>query len=167
MRPKGSAAELEVRRRLAGKLLQAGKGIREVARTVGSSPSSVKRWQQMLEQRGSDGLAAKSHPGRPPRLNVRQKRRLVELLKAGPLAAGYANEWWTCPRVAQVIEQRFAVRYHPDHVWRLLRALGWTCQKPERRARERDEVAIRKWRQQDWPRIKKRRAAGPKSRLSR
>jgi transposase len=145
---------------MAGKLLAEGQGIRAVARTVGAAPSSVKRWQDLLKKRGPAGLKAKPHPGRRPRLAKRQKQQLVHLLRRGPLAAGYATDLWTCPRVAQVIAQRFGVRYHPDHIWRLLRALGWSCQKPERRARERDEAAIQRWRQHDWPRIKKRPAAG-------
>ena len=161
MRPKGSAAELEVRRRLAANLLQEGQGIRRVARLVRASPSSVKRWRDLLQKRGTAGLKAKPHPGRRPRLSKRQKQQLVCLLRRGPLAAGYATDLWTCPRVADVIAQRFGVRYHPDHIWRLLQALGWSCQKPERRARERDEAAIQRWRQHDWPRIKKRPAAGP------
>jgi transposase len=160
MRPKGSAAELEVRRRLAANLLQEGQGIREVARLVRASPSSVKRWRDVLRKRGRPGLKAKPHPGRRPRLSKRQQRQLVGLLRRGPLAAGYPTDRWTCPRVADVIAQRFGVRYHPDHIWRLLQALGWSCQKPERRARERDEAAIQRWRQHDWPRIKKRPTAG-------
>lgn len=156
MRPQGSAAELEVRRRLAGRLLKAGKGIRQVARLVGAAPSSVKRWQEALQHDGMVGLKAKPHPGRRCRLSPRQKQRLESLLRRGPRAAGYATELWTCPRVAEVIRRTFDVAYHPDHVWRLLRSLGWSCQKPERRARERDERALQHWRQHQWPRIKKR-----------
>ncbi len=167
MRPKGSAAELEVRRRLAGRLLAEGQGIRAVARTVGASPSSVKRWRDLLKKRGTAGLKAKPHPGQRPRLSKRQRQQLVHLLRRGPRVAGYPTELWTCPRVAELIAQHFEVRYHPDHVWRLLRALGWSCQKPERRARERDEPAIQRWRQRDWLRIKKRPAAGSQPRSAR
>jgi transposase len=167
MRPKGSAAELEVRRRLAGRLLKAGKGIRQVARLVGASPSSVKRWQEALQQDGLVGLKAKPHPGRRCRLSPRQKQRLENLLRRGPRAAGYATELWTCPRVAEVIRRTFDVTYHPDHVWRLLRSLGWSCQKPERRARERNERTLQHWRQHHWPRIKKRPKARAQYRICR
>jgi transposase len=92
-------------------------------------------------------------------MTIGQKQELVKLLEDGPLAAGYRTEQWTCPRVADVIQQNFGVRYHADHVRRLLHELGWTYQKPEQRARERDENAIRRWRKRDWPRIKK----GPSS----
>jgi transposase len=81
---------------------------------------------------------------------------LLKLLQRGPAAAGYARELWTLKRVADLIERRFGVRYHPCHVWRVLGSLGWSCQKPERRARERDEGEIERWRRRRWPHIKKR-----------
>jgi Winged helix-turn helix/DDE superfamily endonuclease len=79
----------------------------------------------------------------------------VTLLGQGALHAGYRTELWTIPRVAELIRDEFGVRYHPAHVWKLLTALGWSCQKPERRAVERDEAAIARWKREDWPRIKK------------
>jgi len=104
-------------------------------------------------------LRARVHPGRPPRLNAKQKQRLLKILRKGPLKAGYRTDLWTCPRVAEVVLQTFGVEYHPAHVWKILRDLGWTCQKPERRARERDESAIAHWREHEWPRIKRGRNA--------
>ncbi|RMD67038.1 IS630 family transposase [Candidatus Parcubacteria bacterium] len=155
MRPKGSAEALEVRRRIAGKLLQEGKGVREVARLVGASPSSVSRWKQILEREGMAGLKARPHPGKPPKLSPQQRQALVGILQKGAQAAGFATDLWTLARVAQVIERHFGVRYHPGHVWRILRGMGWSPQKPERRARERDEEAIRQWREEEWPQVKK------------
>ncbi|HED03772.1 MAG TPA: IS630 family transposase [Candidatus Fraserbacteria bacterium] len=163
MRPKGSAAELEVRRRIGGRLLQQGKGVREVARLVGAWPSSVSRWKQALEQGGLEALKAKPHQGRRPRLQPEQKQQLVQVLRAGPQAAGFATDLWTLARVAQLIERLFGVSYHPGYVWYLLRAMGWSCQKPERRARERDEATIGTWRQEEWPRIKKKPGARGKA----
>jgi len=160
MRPKGSAAQLEARRRRAVSLLQEGLGIREVARQVGSSPSSVKRWKEMKKAGGSAALAAKPHPGRPPRLSAKQKEKLLRLLLQGASAHGYAGQLWTLPRVAAVIQKHFGVRYHPAHVWKLLRRCGWSAQKPQRRARERDEAEIERWRRARWPHIKKGAAAG-------
>jgi transposase len=156
MRPKGSAKELEVRRQMAGRLLQEGKGVREVARLVKASPSSVSRWNQALREGGLEALRAKPHGGRRARLTAKQKRTLEQVLVEGPLAAGFTTDLWTLARVAQVIERRFGVKYHPGHVWYILRDMGWSCQKPERRARERDEEAITRWRERDWSRIKKR-----------
>jgi len=158
MRPKGSAKELETRRLLAAKLLQEGKGVREVGRLVGAVPSSVSRWKQELDEGGSEALKAKPHPGRPARLSAEQKKQLEQTLLKGPLTAGFATDLWTLPRVAKVIEREFGVRYHPGHVWYILRDMGWSSQKPERRARERDEAAIEHWRTEDWSEAKKRRA---------
>jgi transposase len=79
----------------------------------------------------------------------------VEILLAGPRKAGYANDFWTCRRIAAVVEKRFGVRYHPDYIGQMLHDLGWTCQKPEQRARESDDAATARWRRRDWPRIKK------------
>lgn len=155
MRPKGNAKELEVRRRIAGKLLRQGKGTREVARIVGASPSSVDRWKKAIEKDGLDGLKAKPHPGRKPRLREEQKQALEQILLEGPFAAGFATDLWTLSRVSKLIERNFGVKYHPGHVWYILRDLGWSAQKPERRARERDDEAIRLWRKREWPRIKK------------
>jgi len=155
MRPTGSTAELAVRRRIAGQLLLEGRGIREVARIVHASVSSVKRWKDALEESGWEGLDPKTHPGPAPQLTAGQKQDLLNLLEDGPLAAGYRTEQWTCPRVSDLIQRHFGVSYHADHVRRILHELGWSYQRPEQRARERDERAIRRWRKRDWPRIKK------------
>jgi transposase len=160
MRTHGSAAELEVRRRIAGELLLQGKSVAEVSRLVQASWSAVKRWKVAVERGGLEALAAKPHPGMPPRLSPRQKQQLLKILAKGPLKAGYTTDLWTCPRVAEVIERTFGVHYHVDHVWRILDALDWSCQKPEQRARERSETAIEDWRARVWPRIKK--IAAPK-----
>ena len=156
MRPIGSAAELEARRLRAVDLLRDGKSNTEVARLVGVSLSSVKRWKRAAAEGGSEALAAKPNRGRPPRLTPEQKQELAQIVRAGPLAAGFRNNLWTCRRVAQVIRQRFGVEYHRDHVGRVLHALGFTQQKPQRRATQRDEVMIEHWRMHDWERIKKR-----------
>ena len=104
-------------------------------------------------------MKAKPHRGPKPRLNEKQKQRLVKILLAGPRKAGYRTDLWTCPRVAEVIAKKFGVKYHAAHVWKILRSLGLTCQKPEQRARERDDAAIVRWRKKEWPRIKRGRRA--------
>ena len=155
MRTQGSASELEIKRRIAGKLLLRGEKVAEVARLVGVSWSAVKRWKRAVDAGGLDAVAAKPHPGGKCRLTARQKEKLVKVLTQGPLKSGFANELWTCARVTEIIERQFGVSYHVDHVWRLLAQLGWSSQKPEQRARERDEAAIARWRRYKWPRIKK------------
>jgi transposase len=156
MRPKGSAAELEKRRRGAIELLKKGLPQKEIARRVGASPGSVHRWKIAWEAGGDEALDARPHHGRPPCLSDRDLKRLEKMLLQGAVAWGYSTELWTLSRVAELIEQEFDVSYHPGHVWRILRRMGWSCQKPERRARERDEGAVQVWRQERWPHIKKR-----------
>lgn len=156
MRPHGSPTALEARRRRAVALLAQGLGVRTVARQIGCSPSSVSRWQTDVAAGGPDALRAKPPPGRPPRLTARQRARLLTLLLNGATAHGFGTDLWTLPRVAAVIARTFGVTYHPAHVWKILRGEGWSCQKPERRARERDEAAIQRWRAERWPHIKKR-----------
>ena len=155
MRKHGSAAELETRRRLAGQLLLEGGEIGEVANAVKASISSVKRWKRAVKQGGIEALKSKPHPGPKPHLDAEQRQRLVVLLRVGPRRLGYKTDLWTCGRVASIIARVFQVSYHPAHVWKILRDMEWTCQKPERRARESDEAAQQRWRERDWPRIKK------------
>jgi transposase len=113
------------------------------------------RWRNAFRHRGQQALHVRFSPGRPPKLLAIQRRRLVGLLLQGPLAHGYQTDLWTTRRITDVIRKNFGVRYHPDHVGRLLHQLGWTPQKPETRALQRDEQAITRWKQKDWPRIKK------------
>ncbi len=141
-------------------MLQQGKGISEVARLLGVMPTSVFRWKKALQEGGLEALEAKPHPGRRSALSAKQKEELVALLRQGPLAAGFATDLWTLERVAQVIKKRFGIEYHPSHVWRILRDLGWSPQKPDRRARERNEEAIAAWRDETWPQIKKKPTTG-------
>jgi transposase len=159
MRPKGTAIQLEVRRRVAVALLKAGWGVRQVARHVKASPSSVRRWRDAVARHAQAGLDAKPHPGgSQPKLTLEQRQPLLELLRQGARAHGFRNELWTLARIATVIERHFGITYCPSGVWHLMRRLGWSAQKPQRRARERDEQAIAKWLREDWPRIKKSQA---------
>ena len=155
MRPKGSAQALEARRRIAVGMLQQGKSPTEVARLVGVSRQAVSQWKTAFQQGGPEALAAKPPPGNQRKLQPEQLQALEQILLEGPLAAGYSTDLWTLARVAEVIEAHFGVSYCESGVWRLLRRLGWSCQKPERRARERNDQAVQRWRQKDWPRIKK------------
>jgi transposase len=155
MRTPGKPEELECQRLEALVLLEAGHGPSEVARRLGVSPGAVSRWKRLSQQAGREGLKAKSHPGPRPKLTPQQRRELEELLLQGPVAHGYLTDLWTLKRVAEVIEKHFGVRYDLSGVWHVLRRLGWSCQKPEGRARERDKEAIARWRPHDWPRIKK------------
>jgi transposase len=155
MRPFGSARQLEKRRRLAMEKLDEGLSLTEVARQIGCSPSSVVLWRDARKTFGKDGLNSKPVPGRPAKMKTRDKRMLPTLLLKGPMAHGYRTDLWTTARIAELILKRFGVKYHPDHIGRLMASLGWSRQKPERRPLERDKQAIERWKRRDWPRVKK------------
>lgn len=155
MRPQGSPAELERRRLRAIALLERGLLPHEVAERLGVDRRSVRRWKRAYRRRGHAGLQARPAPGRPAKLNARQRRTLVQWILRGPEAFGYRTALWTCRRIAGLIRERFHVTYHPDHIGRLLRACGLTPQRPQRTAKERNDQRIRLWLQQEWPRIKK------------
>lgn len=148
---------LERRRKRAARLAAAGVTQAEVARRVGVSRQSVSRWEKVREQGGVEALRRPKRFGRPRRLSDAQCEELARELKAGALAAGFPTELWTLPRIASLIEQRFAVRLAQSSVWRLLRELGWSVQRPTGQARERDERAIRTWKAKRWPQLKKSR----------
>lgn len=156
MRTHGSGEQLERRRQEAVALLDQGWAPQEVADRLGVSRRSVDRWRQAVREDGPEALAAVPHPGRASFLSRRQQDDLVERLIAGALSQGFDTDLWTCPRVKALIERKYGVAYHVDHLPRLLRALGFTPQKPQRRALERDEEAIAQWVRKDCPRIKKR-----------
>ncbi len=165
MRPQGTAQQLERRRRQALRLLKAGKSLSAVARALSASVSSVFRWAHAYRAKGSRGLQPQPTPGRPSELSSAQRERLKRILLRGPLAAGYPTDLWTLTRVAEVIRRRFGVTYHPCHVWKLLHRLGWSCQKPERRALQRNDAEIAHWKRYRWPHIKKRRKMWGPSRV--
>jgi transposase len=168
MRPSGSGKQLEARRRHAIALLQAGASYREVARQVGAALSSVVRWNQAHRRDKRDGLRARLIPGRPCRLSAAQQERLKGVLFRGSEAAGYRTELWTLERIREVIRKQFGVRYSPAGVWALLRrGLGWSWQKSERRALQRDEAAIAQWTREERPRLKNGRTQRRSSRVPR
>jgi transposase len=148
--------ELEERRLRAAQLLREGVHQAEVARQVGVHRQSVSRWAAQLQQGGMRALKKAGHAGRRARLRPEDLRRIEKGLKRGPEALGYETSLWTALRVAHLIEQDCGVKYHPVQAWRILRQLGWSCQRPVGRALERDEDKIRRWKQQRWPQIKKK-----------
>jgi transposase len=154
-RLKGSADLLEDRRKRALALLDSGESLNEVGRRIGCNASSVMRWRDARRRGGAKALRVRLSPGRPLKLERAQRRRLVNLLLQGPMMHGYRTNLWTTARIAELIRNQFGIQYHRDHVGRLLHSLNWSPQKPERRALEREEKAIERWQQKDWPRIKK------------
>ena len=147
---------LERRRFKALRLLQQGLNQSEVARRLRVVRQSVARWAALDREGGQRALRQAGRAGRKPRLSPRQKSRLEQRLLAGPERLGYETSLWTSERVADLIEREFGVRYHPGHVWKILVALGWSCQRPVGRALERNEKAIGHWKKVRWPDIKKK-----------
>lgn len=148
-------AKLERRRLRAARLLQQGMHEAEVARRVGAHRQSVNRWAQQLAEGGKAALRRAPRAGRPSQLSAADRQRIVQGLQRGPEALGYRTSLWTSWRVADLIERECGVKYSTVHAWRLLRSLGWTPQRPARRALERDEAAIRRWKRVRWPQLKK------------
>ena len=135
-----------------------------VARALRVTTAATNHWYQAWQAKGRGGLKAAGRAGRKPRLGPTDLAKLERALRAGPAAQGFSTEVWTLPRVATVIERLTGVVHHPGHVWRVLRGLGWSIQRPGRQARERDEAAIAEWKSTRWPRLKKTpRGSGPGS----
>jgi transposase len=151
-RPIGSASALEQRRRQAVRAVQAGDKVKDVARILGVGPRSVYRWLQQSLQPA--GLEAKPHPAPATRLSQEQLVQLERMLCQGAQTHGWPNQLWTTQRIAELIHRTFGVSLHHDHIGRMLhQRLKWSPQKPKRRARERDEEAIKEWRSVTFPKI--------------
>ncbi len=146
---------LEQRRREGAEMLRQRVPQAEVARRVGVCRQSVSRWAQQLKQGGLRALKKTGSAGRKPRLRPEDLRQIERGLKRGPQALGYETSLWTSWRVADLIEQECGVKYHSSQAWRILRRLGWSCQRPTGRALERDETRIKQWKRERWPGIKK------------
>lgn len=143
---------MEQRRCQAVSAVQKGDRVKDVARIIGVNPRSIYRWLNLSEQ--PDGLAAKPHAGPATRLSLSQQRHLEQLLRRGAQAHGWPNQLWTTQRIAEVIRRHFGISLHHDHVGRFLRQrLKWSPQKPRRRARERDEEAIARWKRDVFPEV--------------
>jgi transposase len=146
----------EWRRLRALHLKQQGWYQRDIAEALGVSEDTVSRWLARARHGGPEALLARPSPGHPAKLSADQKRLIPEFLWHGAEAYGFRGEVWTCARIARVIEEEFGVRYHKGHVSRLLKELRWTPQMPIRRAAQRDEDAIRRWRGEVWPDLQRR-----------
>ena len=146
---------MEARRMLAAELFEQGIGPAEVARRLQVTVGAASHWRKAWHQAGIEALRSKPHPGSRPKLARAKWPELERLLLDGPKARGFPTELWTLRRVADLIRRHFSVQYDPSQVSRILHSMGWSRQRPTRRARERNEQAIDAWRKDGWPRIKK------------
>jgi transposase len=145
----------EGRRLRALELKERGWKQTEIADALGVSEGAVSQWMKRAREEGVEALRHKPPPGAPSRLSEDQRARLPELLARGAQAHGFKGEVWTCERVAVLIRREFGVSYHPAHVSRVVRMLGLSLQKPQRRAEQRDEEAIEHWKEKKWPSLKR------------
>ena len=152
------ATNWRVGRRLrAWELHQKGWNQREIAEALGVTQGAVSQWLKRAREGGVEGLHHRPPPGAPPRLSPEQRGQLLELLAQGAESFGFQGDLWTQPRVATLIRDRFGVSYDPSQVGRILKAGGWSRQKPVHRATQRNEAAIQQWKEERWPQVKKRR----------
>ena len=146
----------EERRKRAWSLKEQGWQQQDIAEALGVSEGAVSQWLKRGREGGVEALNAHPPKGVSPRLTVGQKAQIPALLAKGAESYGFRGEVWTARRVAEVIAKTFDVRYHRDHVGRLMREAGWSRQKPIERARQRNEEALKQWSQERWPQIKKK-----------
>jgi transposase len=144
----------EGRRLRAFELKKRGWKQTEIADALGVTEGAVSQWMKRAREEGVEGLRHKPPPGATPRLSEQERAQLPELLARGAQTHGFRGDVWTCERVAIVIRREFGVSYHPAHVSRLLKALKQSLQKPQRRAEQRDEEAIERWKEKRWPSLK-------------
>ncbi len=155
-RPRRDFESLEKRRIEAASLFRKGVKQAEVARRLKASRQSVNRWYVAWKNGGVAALKAAGRAGRKPRITEAQLKRIEKELLKGPRSHGYSTELWTLPRIAKLIRKVTGEQYNPGHVWRILRRMGWSCQRPSTKAKERNEAAIEAWKKEEWPRIKKK-----------
>ena len=129
-----------------------------MAAALGVTQGAVSQWLKRVRAGGVVALRRRTSPGTPPKLTPEQRAQVPALLAQGAEAFGFRGDLWTAPRVAAVLQARFGVQYHPAHLSRLIRALGWSVQRPIQRATQRDDAAIARWQAEAWPALKR----GPK-----
>ncbi len=156
MRSKGTAKELEARRRLAVQRVEDGWSQKDVAAFLGVHPVTVGKWVARFRADGDDGLSPKPTPGRPPFLTPDQAKTVLGWLADPPTKHGFRTDLWTARRVAELIHKELKVRFHPHYLREWLAKRNYSPQKPARRARQRNPEAIDRWLKGDWPRIQKK-----------
>ena len=152
----------EARRLQAWHLKQQGWPQRQIAEAPGVSDGAVSQWMTRARQGGSEALRHRPPPGAPRRLSAEQLAQPPALLHRGPEAYGFRGQLWTRGRIAAVIRVAFGISYHPRPGGRVCQAIRWSPQKPARQARQRNEAAIRRWREETWPALKRGRKSRTK-----
>jgi transposase len=156
MRKKGTREEWDRVRNIAANMFDEGRTSAEIARVLNVDDQTVRAWRRIYQKLGRPGLVSRKAPGRPAALGASDRERLAQLLLKTPAEHGVDKYLWTQQLIADLILREFGVSYHHDHVGVILHQLGFTHQKPTRRARERDEQKIEAWRRDAWPALLKK-----------
>lgn len=159
----GRLSEAQRKRVKAARMLQAGKPVAQVALAVGVARQTVYTWKRVLDESGVDGLRTMVDVGRPGQLCAADFKWLDAALRRGAQAHGFGTELWTLKRVGAVIHRQFGIKFSDVHVWRLLGSMGFSSQKPERRAMERNDGAVREWKRKALPDLKKKQSESEES----
>jgi transposase len=156
MQIRGTAKQLEARRLYAVRRIESGESTQAgMARELKVSTQAIEQWMARYRAGGEAALKADPRPGRPRFMTPSEHRQLRRMLVEGPRRYGFDTDLWSCPRIADVIKRKFGIEFHADHIGRILTRLGFSPQKPEARAIERDEKAIKQWIEHDWELVKK------------
>lgn len=155
-KPKRDRKALEQRRLKAIPLFKKGIADSEISRKLGVTQAAVHYWHDAWKKKGKKGLKSRGHSGPKTKLTPAKIKKVKDAILKGAAAAGYDTDMWTLSRIAKTIKKETKIPYHPGYVWRIIRALGFTPQKPETRYRDRNESAIKKWKKDTWPRIQKK-----------
>jgi transposase len=137
-------------------MLMAGSRPAEIAEAVGVARQTVYTWKALLEEGGIEALRAVPGRGRVAKLDSSQLAGVRRALLQKPTEHGFGTELWTLKRVGVLIKRLYGVTYGQTQIWRILGALGFSAQKPDRRAIERDADAVRRWKRNTWPALKKK-----------
>ena len=154
-KPKLSRKELERRRLAAAEDLLKGISQWDISCKYNVNPSSVCRWNQMLQEHGKEGLRQRKAPGNPSKLSQEQQQDLREILLNGAAVYGYKTDLWTLRRVAEVIKEEFGITYNFYSLSDVLHRMGFSPQKPKRKATERNEATVRTWLADHWTKAQK------------
>ena len=146
---------LEKRRLKALELRRQGIKRTEVARIIGVARQTVMRWEKTVEAGGKKAILWNGGNGRPSRMSQAQKSELLQMILEGPEKHGFDTPC-TCRRVATLIRNKYGIKYHHDHVWKILRSLRLSVQKPKCRSLARDEKKIKSWKKNSYPYLKKK-----------
>lgn len=142
---------------VAARMFAMDRPTQEIATATGRDEQTVRAWRRVWRTAGHEGLRAKPHPGRAPKLSAAQWQAVLSMLLRPPRDFGYADAYlWTTTLMARLIRDRFGVDFHHDYVGEMLHRLGWSCQRPSKQAKERDEAAVQHWRDVTWPELLKK-----------